>query len=689
MRFIFLLVFTSICFSQEIQNVDFKTLNADIQIDQYNKSVTGKVTYEFEVKDNIENIKIDAVDMIFDKVVMNKKEIKFTSDDKQISFIEGVKKGKNVVTFEYKAYPKQALYFNGSGDNLQIWTQGQGKNTSNWLPSFDDVNEKLIFNLSFTFDKTFYVLTNGKLINKDFKTKDTKWTYEMKNPMSSYLVALVIAKYEKQIVTSNSKVPIELYIDKNDVDKFESTYKYTKEIFDYLEKKIGVDYPWEVYRQAPIKDFLYAGMENTTFTIFSDEYVVDAIGFNDRNYVNVNAHELAHQWFGNLITAKDSKHHWLQEGFATYYALLAERVVFGDDYFHNELLKMAEELREASLQDDNPILSDKASSLTLYKKGAWALYVIQSAIGESKFDKAVKNYLKKYEFMTVETDDFLNEIKNVSDFDIKEFKTKWLENAFFDWNEAMSCIKDSKFMKDYLAVRQLETVYFVNKKSNFNAILQQKFFHPIYQEIVYQLKEVSFEDKKQFIYELFALKDLKTKRTLAESFQIVPKDLKTDFEKMFADFSYVNREIALYRLWTTFKEDRERYIDISRTWIGQDYNLKFAHLILKAITYKDDVALRTSVISELEQMSKEDYNVTVRQKAIDNLIQLNEITDVVLNSLVELSLHNKWQAVKFAKDTLRKLLKSNEIRSSLINLKSLSATDISNRIDYFLNEKIK
>lgn len=688
MRYIFLLLFSTFCFAQEIQNVDFISLTADIEIDQFEKSVSGKVTCEFEVKEALNTIKIDAVNMKFDKVFVNKKEIKFVADDKQLTFIEGVKKGKNIVSFEYKAFPKKALYFNDNGEKLQIWTQGQGKGTSNWLPSFDNVEEKVIFNLSFTFDKSFYVLTNGKLINKDFKTRDTKWTYEMKSPMSSYLVALVISKYEKQILNSDSKIPIELYIDKNDVDKFESTYKYTKEIFDFLEKKIGVDYPWEVYRQAPVRNFLYAGMENTTFTIFSDEYVVDAIAFNDKNYVNVNAHEMAHQWFGNFVTAKESKHHWLQEGFATYYALLAERQVFGDDYFNNELLKMAEQLRDASLQDDNPILSDKASSLTLYKKGAWALFVIQANIGENKFDKAVKNYLKKYQYANVDTDNFLAEIKNVSDYDVEEFKKKWLENSFFDWNEAMSLIKDSKFMKDYLAVRQLETVYFYNKKPNFDAILQQKFFYPIYQEVVYQLKEIPYEDKKEFVMQLFTLKDLKTKQTLAESFQQVPKELKQEFEKMFIDNSYINREIALYRLWATFKEERENYIDLSRTWVGQDYNLKFAHLILKAVTYKKEPALYTNAIAELGQMTREEYNVTVRQKAIENLIQLNEVTDVVLKSLIDLSLHQKWQAVKFSKDTLRELLKSNEIRSRFEKLKSVSSTIVSNRIDYFLNEKI-
>src|SRR5690606_16540534 len=89
---------------------------------------------------------------------------------------------------------------------------------------------------------------------------------------------------------------------------------------------------------------LYSGMENTTLTIFSDDLVVDAIAFNDRNYVNVNAHELVHQWFGNLVTAKSGEHHWLQEGFATYYALLAERDVFGIDYYYWRLYEYAQQL---------------------------------------------------------------------------------------------------------------------------------------------------------------------------------------------------------------------------------------------------------------------------------------------------------------------------------------------------------
>jgi aminopeptidase N len=118
---------------------------------------------------------------------------------------------------------------------------------------------------------------------------DIEWQYQMTQPMSSYLVALAIGHFQKRMLKSKTGVPLEHYFEPEDVQRYESTYRYSKQIMDYLEREIGVKYPWKIYRQVPVRDFLYAGMENTTATIFSREYLVDSIGFNDRNYVNVNA----------------------------------------------------------------------------------------------------------------------------------------------------------------------------------------------------------------------------------------------------------------------------------------------------------------------------------------------------------------------------------------------------------------
>jgi aminopeptidase N len=127
-------------------------------------------------------------------------------------------------------------------------------------------------------------------------------------------------------------------------------------------------------------------MENTA-TVFSSRYVVDSTGFEDRNYTNVNAHELAHQWFGDLVTAQSGKHHWLQEGFATYYAALAEREIYGDDYFYSKLYETAQQIKYASRTDTIPVLNEKASSLSFIKR-AWALFALREAIGDQAFKRS-------------------------------------------------------------------------------------------------------------------------------------------------------------------------------------------------------------------------------------------------------------------------------------------------------------
>ena len=376
MKYIFLL-FSVFSFAQQTQKVDFTKCSASLYPSNQNKSVSGRVSYEFNVISKLDTIRIDSKNMTFYNVIINGKPVKYKNNSKELLLFEGYKKGKNSLTFNYYATPKQTLYFIGENDDLQIWTQGQGKYTSNWLPSFDDVNEKVIFNLTIAFDSDYQVISNGKLVKNTENKAYKSWSYEMQKPMSSYLVMMAIGKFEKQVLKSNSGIPLELYLKPEDKNKFDSTYKYSKEIFDFFETEIGIKYPWKIYKQVPVNDFLYAGMENTSATIFSQDFVVDEIGFNDRNYINVNAHELAHQWFGDMITAKSGKDHWLQEGFASYYALLAEKEIFGADHFNYQLLKIAEELKEASKTDTIPILNEKASSLSFYKKGAWALHILR------------------------------------------------------------------------------------------------------------------------------------------------------------------------------------------------------------------------------------------------------------------------------------------------------------------------
>lgn len=465
MKYLFLFIST-FAFAQQTQFVDFKSVLGKIAINPTEKIVSGDVIYDFEVLKPIDTIKIDAQNMTFSNIKVNGKSISFLNTTKQLQLIFPFKKGKNKLTFEYSAKPKQTMYFVGSeeNNNLEIWTQGQGKYTSHWFPSFDDVNEKVVFNLNIVFNKDYQVISNGLLQFKSELDGLCVWNYRMQKPMSSYLLMLAIGKYDKISQKSKSGIPLELYVEPKEVSKLEPTYRNSKQIFDFLETAIGVKYPWEIYKQVPVRDFLYAGMENTSATLFTTRYVVDSVGFEDRSYTNVNAHELAHQWFGNLVTAESGKHHWLQEGFATYYALLAEKEIYGEDYFYAKLYESAQQLKFASRTDTIPVLNAKASSLSFYQKGAWALFVLQENIGQKAFKKAVKMYLKKHSFQNVNTQDFFAEIRKVSHYDLDTFSKVWLENSSFNTLEANDLLNKNKAIKVQFEVDKWKNKPLTEKK---------------------------------------------------------------------------------------------------------------------------------------------------------------------------------------------------------------------------------
>lgn len=661
--FLFLL-FPYFLFSQQLQKVDFKTLNATLSLDTANKKIAGKTTYVFEVLSTIDTIRIDAKNMSFSNLKINNNTVEFKNSGKELLLFKGFKKGKNTLTFEYEATPKQTLYFIGEKENLQIWTQGQGKYTSHWLPSFDDVNEKVIFGLTISFDKDFTVLSNGKLKKvADINQAQKQWEYQMEKPMSSYLAMLAIGKFAKQTETIASGIPLEMYLSQEDASKFEYTYKYSKTIFDFFESEIGVKYPWGIYRQVPVKDFLYGGMENTTSTIFSQDYVVDEIGFNDRNYINVNAHELAHQWFGDLITATSGKHHWLQEGFATYYALLAEKELFGEDHFNWEMYEIAERLQQASKTDTIPLMNEKASALTFYQKGAWALHVLRENVGAKNFNKAVKKYLEKYAFKNVNTADFLAEINAVSKYDTKNFQEIWLEKSGFEVTEALGILQKNKFIKNYLDVLSLAEKPLVEKQQVFEETLKSDAYYPIKEEILFQLQSLEFPEKLPFVQIAMQSKDIKVRQAVAKTLNKFPTEFLPDFETFLDDNSYVTKEIALNVLWSQFPDNRTKYLDKSRNWIGMnDKNLRILWLTMALATKDFEPQNKLGYYDELLGYASPNYESSIRQNALINLLYINPNDTNVLRMLVNPLTHHKWQFSKFARDKIRELIKKEKYK---------------------------
>jgi aminopeptidase N len=664
MKYLFLILST-VVFGQQTKFVDFKTAHGSVSINPNTKSISGTVIYSFEVLNPIDTIKIDAQNMTFSDLVLNEKNTHFETNGKELLLIHPFQKGKNYVQFSYEAKPKQTMYFVGSEatDNLQIWTQGQGRYTSHWFPSFDDVNEKVIFNMNITFDSKYQVVSNGILEHKKEEKTNTHWSYQMQKPMSSYLLMIAIGNFDKTIVKSKSGIPLELYLDPKDSSRQEPTYRYSKEIFDYLEKEIGVKYPWKVYRQVPVSEFLYAGMENTSATLFTTRYVVDAIGFEDRSYTNVNAHELAHQWFGDLITAQSGKDHWLQEGFATYYALLAEKSIYGGDYFYSKLYESALQLKQASKTDTIPVLNAKASSLSFYQKGAWTLHVLREGIGEEAFRKAVKNYLLKYAYQNVTTQDFFNEIKKVSDYDLVNFSKVWLESSSFDSDIANELLSKNSALKVQLEVAKLRSRPLAEKQFFFEKVMQSDVYFTVKESIISQIFKEKYEDKKQLLHLAMQTQNSQVRQAVASTLQKIPEEFREEYETLLDDKSYQTQEVALFYLWNSFPNRRGGYLEKTKDWIGfNDFNLGILWLSL-AVSTPEYATNKEIYIEQLVDYSSPKYEATTRQNALEYLINFNIINEAILKNLVNATTHHMWQFSKFGRDNIRLLLKKPDVRS--------------------------
>jgi aminopeptidase N len=686
---LYLLLFIQpVAFAQQTKNVDFKRLDANISFDVSQKKVMGKMQYTFEVLTKPDTIYIDAKKMQFSSVTINGKKAKWTVTANALKLYKGYKKGNNTIEIEYTAQPKQTMYFIGEGNDLQIWTQGQGKYTSHWLPSFDNVNEKVIFNLTVNFNSNFQVVANGDLKLKNDDADATTWVYQMYKPMSSYLVMLAIGQFEKQSQVTASGTPLEFYLRPQDRDKYGPTYRDSKRIFDFFEREIGVRYPWTIYRQVPVLDFLYAGMENTTSTIFAQDFVVDETGFNDRTYINVNAHELAHQWFGDLVTAESGTHHWLQEGFATYYALLAEQELYGDDHFNYELYQIAERLQQAVKTDTIPVMNEKASSLSFYQKGAWALHVLREGVGHEAFRTAVKSYLEKYAFGNVNTDEFLAEINKVSAYDTNSFKKRWLEKGGFEIQEALALLNKNKFMQQYFELGDLQDKPFAAKKETFKKILESNAFHPLKEELLFQLAEVPFEDKKELVRIAMNSGDVRLRQAVARTVTTIPPAFEKEYISLLNDNSYITREIALNVLCSRFPERQAEFLDKSDTWVGfSDKNLRILWLTLAYSAKEYRTADKEKFYAELQDYASPKYESSVRQNALANLLYIAKQDPVVLQNLVNAAGHHKWQFVKFAKDNIRKLLKKEGHRSQFEALLPQLPESDRRRLEGLLTEK--
>ena len=665
-RIFFILCFcVNFLLAQQTDYVDFKEVKSVLFFNQMKVDSTVFNSYEikFDILKETDSVYLDAVDMKFMNVALNEASISYKNDGKKLIIYNEFEASRSYkLNFLFFAAPKKAMYFVGWEDSStssgQVWTQGQGKYTSHWMPSIDDMNDKIEFDLSFAAPKGYQVISNGKMVSKRETPLYNLWEYDMQKPMSSYLVALAIGKFDKKVEYSKSGIPLEMYYYPEDSMKFEPTYRHTKQMFDFLEDEIGVPFPWQNYPQKWWH--LYSPYQRTKNLLqalaynFADSFVIDSIAFVDKNYVNVNAHELAHQWFGDLVTETSGTHHWLQEGFATYYALLAERNIFGDAYYYWRLYEYAQELLEQEKAGGNTSLLDpKSSSITFYKKGAWVLYMLRERVGNNAFKKAVKNYLEKYQYKNVETDNFISEVEKASGLDLSEFVEVWLEDEKYLYEDCINTLK--KNSKDISELLELDQEFMLSSHSldySFNRYWEQATSYEIKSHLF--SKDAISLVHDSIIRKALNSKDIKIRQAVAQNLYKIPLELKIEYESLLDDKSYITIEVALFNLWKNFPQERQKYFDKTKNIQGfSNKNIRMLWLALNIISPDFEDKKIREYYQELTNYTSPEYGFEVRQNAFQYLNQIQACGEVCKGNLEQATKHHNWRFSKFAKELLK------------------------------------
>ncbi|MFQ5334762.1 MAG: M1 family metallopeptidase [Flavobacteriales bacterium] len=428
--------------TQRSHNVDMQHLKLDVSFNPAEGMVMGKETLTFTtLQKNVDSLFLDGPGIEVSLSKLDGKKVRVvTLPEGLVFYFDKLKwQSAHELYLEYTAHPEKGIYFIGWGrddlpkdnpDHLirkQIWTQGQGIDNRHWFPSYDATNDKLTTETIIHFNSQYRVISNGKLVEKkENKDGTTAWHFKMSKPHVPYLVMIAIGDYKVKKALSKSGVTVNMWYYPEWENRVNATYKGSAKMIDFFERETGFAYPWSSYSIIPVQNFLYGAMENTTATIYGDFYHVDQRQYLDKNFVSVNAHELAHQWFGDCVTAKSRAHNWLQESFATHYNMMWEKEAFGQDHLEWKRRQATTSALKASEKDLLPIVHSKAGTVRIYPKGGTVLYMLKYVVGKDEFNRAIQYYLNKHQYGNVDTEDLLEAFEETTGKSLDWFWQEWL-----------------------------------------------------------------------------------------------------------------------------------------------------------------------------------------------------------------------------------------------------------------------
>jgi len=420
------------------RRVDLLHLALDVTPDFKARTVAGTAMLTFKpIATPLEELRLDAVDLHVASVTSTEKIAAHQVTDREIvlHFAPPVPVGKEArVTVKYSAEPRKGLYFRtpemGYAET-HLWTQGEPGEARYWFPSIDHPVEKFTSEVTCRVPAGMVALSNGRQVSAQPGAGGlVAFHWAQEKPHVTYLITLVAGQLKK-IEDKHRDIPLEFWTTPSDIAAAPNSFRHTKHMMQFFEREIGVNYPWAKYGQAAVHDYHWGGMENTSLTTLNFRTLFTAETENLFSSDSLVAHELAHQWFGDLVTCKDWSHIWLNEGFATYYDWLWQ----GDFGGTNETLHALYSAAKGILANQNETRGivwrkfgdpEEMFNYLAYPKGAWVLHMLRCQLGADLYRQCVRTYLDRHAYGTVETADLRKVIEELSGRSYERFFEQWV-----------------------------------------------------------------------------------------------------------------------------------------------------------------------------------------------------------------------------------------------------------------------
>lgn len=431
-----------------VRQYDVEHYSIKLSFDPKQKLVRGDTTLRLRpLKTGLKTLEFDAVAFSFSRVSLEDRDLTFRTikDKVMVDLPTPSDTERNYeIRFEYTARPKKGIYFieeRRSGDRLvhpaQIWTQGQPDEARHWLPSFDFPSDKATTEKFITVPKGQTVVGNGVTVAV-IENPDGTATHHFRLdiPHPTYLISFVVGDYVK-ISESFRDIPLGYYVYPGRENIVPFAYGKTIRMLEAMEELTGISFPFNKYDQTMVANFEFGGMENITATTMADtEIFYASIDFMRGNVEDLVAHEIAHSWFGNNTTCKTWADLWLNEGFATFFeAAIREKFYGREEYLRKVGLDAENYVNHTSTTPVSHALYNRRAGDTsvlfrwpavTYNKGGAVVHQLREQVGDDNFWRAVKLFLERHRFSSVETADLQKVMEEVSGQKLGWFFDQWV-----------------------------------------------------------------------------------------------------------------------------------------------------------------------------------------------------------------------------------------------------------------------